>query len=102
MDKGKENRKKRWLEDLDKYCLKHKITRKQFASIFRDTDYEHDYRSLHWSSGETDDWMWELNTDKDEVVSVDKRRMSQVLARVFIQKYSVTEALKELGFYTGG
>lgn len=67
MDAGKERSKKLWLEALDKYCNKHGITRQQFVSIFGDTDYDHDYRSLFWVSGEPDDWIWELKAEKRQV-----------------------------------
>lgn len=49
-----------WLEDLDKYCARHGITRRQFASIFGDTNFEHSWRSLIWSSGEPVEWIQEL------------------------------------------
>lgn len=47
-DSGKENRYKSYLKKVDKWRKKHKISRKQFASIFLENS-SGDWRSLFWS-----------------------------------------------------
>ena len=61
----KNMRRDAWLIDLDKYCTRHGISRCQFASIFCESERNFDsWRSLFWPSGETMDWMEEINSQK--------------------------------------
>ena len=62
---NKLNRKAMWLEDLDKYCTRHGITRRQYCSIFSESS-DNNWKSLIWPSGEPFDWMYQVLKDENE------------------------------------